>query len=70
VEIPKDIAAIIAKVGEQEMTVSEKRRLSDWYRLLNCGHNLPLSDEEAAAIEEKIFKRIHDFIVNSNGNPI
>lgn len=55
---PIDIVEIIAKVGEQELTISERRRLSDWCRLLNCGHNLPLSDEEAAAIEERIFKRI------------
>ncbi|MGK6349904.1 hypothetical protein [Parapedobacter sp. DT-150] len=55
-KIPIDIAAIIAKVGEQELTISERRRLSDWYRRLNCGHNSQFSDDEAAAIEEKSLK--------------
>jgi len=63
VNIPIDIAAIIVKVGEQKLTVSERRRLSDWYRRLGRGHHSPLSDEEADAIEEKIFKRIQDFVV-------
>ena len=61
-KLPNDIAAIIGKVGEQELTVAEERKLADWYIGLDCKPNPQFSDEEAAAIEEKIFKKIRDFV--------
>lgn len=61
-KIPEEIAAIIKRFGNTELTVSEERKLTDWYRKLDGGSRQQLSDEEAGVIEKKIFKRILDHI--------
>jgi|GEM_PF-6255898 len=61
-KIPEEIAAIITRSRNMELTVSEKRKLVDWYGKLDTGSNAQLSDEEVGVIEKRILKSIMDHI--------
>lgn len=62
-ELPAEIAAIIVDFDVRKLTVSEKRKLLLWYQQLDSGADPRLSEEDKAAIEEKIFQRIANRIV-------
>ncbi|WP_028297971.1 hypothetical protein [Olivibacter sitiensis] len=61
-KIPEEIAPIITRSGNTELTISEKRKLLDWYRKLDTGSNAQLFDKEVSVIEKRILKSIMNHI--------
>jgi len=61
-KIPVEIVAILNKIGRQDLSFSEKRKLLHWYQQLNTNSDSQLTKGEEAITEEKIFSHIQNEI--------
>lgn len=66
-KLPTEIAAIIAASGSRKLSVSEKKKIVHWYRMLNSNIDPQISEEEEKEREKRVFEMIMDYINKHSG---